>query len=805
MLAAVGIEGLILPEQPSGVLAWVSKVSVALLFFFPYFLFRFTAAFERPSRPLEVAALALPVVVAAWALLVPLPAEGAPRSVSAEAFIVAVLVEWSVLSIVSAIRLWRAGRDEPTPGRRRLRLLSIASLALNVTIVLAGSAPSAGSGATEIMVQLLALGSVLLFSIGLFPPRLLRRAWRGPEEAEFREAIGELMTATTAEDVVARLLPHIGIVGGRDATVVDEAGRVVGRSIESPGATASGDGGADGSIKEAAPESSEVVRLPLRSGFLLVRPSRYSPFFGRDELELLEALAALADLALERAEAERTIRDQAKLLDLAPDAIIARNIDGRITYWNEGAGEHYGYSTEEALGKISHELLATRFPVPRAEIEDQVFRTGRWEGELVQTRKDGSEITVSSRWSVRTAGGPAVQVLVINTDITEQKAAARDLQIAKEEAERANRAKSEFLSRMSHELRTPLNAILGFGQLLELRDLDEESRDGVSEIIKAGNHLLELINEVLEISRIEAGKLAISLEPVPVHDLVAESLSLIRPLAEQRRLTLGYEAAGCKGEHVLGDLQRLKQVLLNLLSNAVKYNVDGGSVHLRCRPGPADTLRISVSDTGRGIPAERLGRLFEPFERLGVEQEGQEGTGLGLALSKGLVEAMGGAIGVEPAKGKGSTFWIDLQRAEDPAGGALLAEEEKRSGADARPRPARTALYIEDNLSNLKLIQQILTLRPEIKLIAAMHGRMGLELARQHRPDLILLDLQLPDMSGQEILKALKAGEATRDIAVVVISADATKGQVRELLAAGARAYLTKPLDIQHFLQVLDE
>jgi len=804
LLAAVAIEGLILPDEPPGALAWVQRVSIALFFFFPYFLFRFTAAFDRPSRPLEVAALGLPVAVAVWALLVRLPAEGDTPSDAAQGFILAILLEWSVLSIVSVIRLWRAGRDEPTPGRRRLRLLSVALLTLNVTIVFAGTAPADGANATAVVVQLLGLGSVLLFSIALFPPRLLRRAWRGPEEAEFREAIGELMTATRAEDVVARLLPHIRIVGGRDAILVDEAGKVIGGSEETAAAT-TGPGGFDANIDEVDPAASDIVRLPLRSGFLFVRPSPYTPFFGRDELELLEMLAALADLALKRVEAEQTIRDQAKLLDLAPDAIIARDVDGRINYWNQGATESYGYSREEALGKISYELLATKFPAPRAEIEDRVLQTGRWDGELLQTVKDGSEITVSSRWSARTdAEGRAVQILQINTDITEQKAAARELQIAKEQAERASHAKSEFLSRMSHELRTPLNAILGFSQLLEMQDLDDEERDSVREITKGGNHLLGLINEVLEISRIEAGKLAVSLEPVLVHDLVAETLSLIRPLAEQRGLTLGYDEAECEGEHVLGDLQRLKQVLLNLLSNAVKYNVDGGSVRLRCGLGTADRLRISVSDTGRGIPPDRLGQLFEPFERLGAEQDSEEGTGLGLALSKGLVEAMGGAIGVEPANGIGSTFWIELQRAEDPLGGAVL-EKAERANIAARPRPSRTALYIEDNLSNLKLIERILTRRPEIKLIAAMHGRIGLDLARQHRPDLILLDLQLPDMSGREILQALKAEKATRETPVVVISADATQGQIRELLAAGARAYLTKPLDVQEFLEVLDE
>lgn len=803
VLAGVALLGLILPEDPGGALALVRRLSIAVLVLFPYFLYRFTAAFDPPPRWLEGAAFVVTLAVVLGALVVKLPGEGEPESNAAQGLITAILVEWTFLSIVASFRLWRAGRGEPTPGRRRLRLLSVASLALSLTIIVAGTAPADGGDARGVLVQAFALASILLFFVALFPPRVLQRSWRGPEEAEFREAISELMTATRAEDVFARLLPHIRIVGGRDAVIVDETKKVVAGS-EAVAATL-----------RAGPEvpsddpwgglARDVVRFPIRSTSLLVRASPYSLFFGRVQLELMETLVALADLALERVEAEDTIRDQAEVLDLAPDAILVRDLDGRINYWNRGAAELYGYTKEEALGTLSHELLATRFPEPREEIEARLVKGGRWEGELVQTRKDGSEIAVSSRWSVRAeAPGRPAQVLMINTDVTRQKAAALEVREAKEEAERANHAKSEFLSRMSHELRTPLNAILGFGQLLDMSDLSDEERDSVAEIVKAGKHLLELINEVLEISRIEAGKLAISIEAVPVRDLVAESLSLIRPIADQRGLTLTYDATGCEGTHVLGDFQRLKQVLLNLLSNAVKYNEENGAVHLNCGPGPAKTLRIGVSDTGRGIPQERLGQLFEPFERLGAEDSGEEGTGLGLALSKRLVEAMGGSIGVRSETRKGSTFWIDLRRAEDPAAHLEDDEEvpEERQGA---PRPTRTALYIEDNLSNLKLIQRVLARRPEIKLIAAMQGRSGLDLAREHRPDIILLDLQLPDMSGKEVLRALKAEKATWDIPIVIISADATKGQISELLAAGAAAYLTKPLDVRQFLQVLDQ
>jgi PAS domain S-box-containing protein len=802
VIAGVAVLGLVFPEDPQGIVVWVERASIAALLLFPYFLYRFTTAIVRPSRATDVLSLGLVAVAVVWSFLVPIPPEDEAVTGAVRWFLIVLLVEWTVLSVIVAVRLWRAGRGEPTPARRRLRLLSAASVALNVTIVVAGTASGGDTEVLGFLVQILALASLLLFFVALFPPRFLRLSWRRPEEAEFRQAIGKLMRARRREDVVASLLPHIRVVAGQRATLLDERGHVIGDGDAAP---AAGVGEAEGSV-EAGAAGPDVLRLSLRSGSLLVRPSPYSPLFGHDELVLLETLGALADLALERVDAEQTMRDQAELLDLAPDAIFAREIDGRINYWNEGASRCYGYTAEEALGRVSHDLLATKFPVPRALIEEELVQTGRWQGELVQNRKDGQEIVVASRWALRTdAQGRPVQVLVINVDITEQKRAARELEAAKEEAERANQAKSQFLSRMSHELRTPLNAILGFSQLLELRDLDEEERDNVSEITRGGRHLLELINEVLEISRIEAGRLAISLEAVPVHDLVAETMSLIRPLAEQRGLQLRYEEAGCGGQHVLGDLQRLKQVLLNLLSNAVKYNVEGGSVHLSCGLSSEDTLRISVSDTGRGIPPDRHDKLFEPFERLGAEQGTEEGTGLGLALSKRLIEAMGGAIGMESTPGEGSVFWFEVRLAEDPSAGMELSEGGVDGDGHARrTRASRTALYIEDNLSNLKLIQGVLARRPEVRLIAAMHGRMGLDLARQHQPDVILLDLQLPDMSGGEILGVLKADPSTRSIPVVVISADATRGQVQNLMAAGAHAYLTKPLDVQRFLEVLD-
>ena len=378
------------------------------------------------------------------------------------------------------------------------------------------------------------------------------------------------------------------------------------------------------------------------------------------------------------------------------------------------------------------------------------------------------------------------------------------LEQAKDEADRANRAKSEFLSRMSHELRTPLNAILGFGQLLERQSPTPTQRTRVQHVITAGRHLLALINEVLDISRIEAGRIQLSLEPVCVAEAVQETLDLMRPLANERRIQLIADVDMDSTVHVLADRQRFKQVLLNLLTNAVKYTPGSGSVTVSYAANGNEKLRIQVRDSGPGIAKEKLARLFTPFDRLGAELSNVEGTGLGLVLSQRLIHAMGGAIGVESGHGQGSMFWIELPRTKSPLEQTRLAKKT----ITRRPRRAdtekRTLLYIEDNLSNLTLIEEILEERSEIELLSAMQGQVGLDLARQHSPDLILLDLHLPDLPGWEVLSQLKLSETTADIPVVVISADATPSQIKRLIKAGAVSYLTKPLDVTEFFRVLD-
>jgi signal transduction histidine kinase/CheY-like chemotaxis protein len=379
----------------------------------------------------------------------------------------------------------------------------------------------------------------------------------------------------------------------------------------------------------------------------------------------------------------------------------------------------------------------------------------------------------------------------------------RELSAATADADRANRAKSEFLGRMSHELRTPLNAVLGFGQLLQMDALSDKQREGVEHILRAGRHLLGLIDEVLDISRIEAGRLQLSLEPVPVQATLRHAVELIRPTA--RGLDVGVRLEDVDERlHVLADRQRLQQVLLNLLSNAVKYNRPRGTVTASGEPAGAGRLRISVTDTGEGIAADKLDRLFVPFDRLGAEATGIEGTGLGLALSKSLVEAMGGVLHVQSRPGEGSTFSVELPLVAGPLDAAAPAAARAPAPADL-DHPPRTILYIEDNVSNLRLVESVLGHRPGVRVLSAMQGGVGLELARHHRPDLILLDRHLPDMAGDRVFELLREDPRTRDIPVVMLSADAIPDGARRLLDAGVRAYLTKPLDVRKLLAVVDE
>jgi signal transduction histidine kinase/DNA-binding NarL/FixJ family response regulator len=383
-------------------------------------------------------------------------------------------------------------------------------------------------------------------------------------------------------------------------------------------------------------------------------------------------------------------------------------------------------------------------------------------------------------------------------------ARTRELQEANQALRADNNAQKLFLSRVSHELRTPLNTILGFGELLSFSDITAEHREWTSMMLKAARQLLKLLDEVLDISRTEAGHLSLSIEAVPVQDVIADALELIRPLALSRGVHLDPPPHLQASQHAAADLERLRQVLLNLLSNAIKFNYPAGKVTVTVDQQPGDRIRISVADTGRGVPEDQLDKLFEPFERLDAAQAGIGGTGLGLALSRRLVQAMGGAAGVTSTYGEGSVFWIDLPAAEPIAVTQAAIGHDPIVASRTYPAP-KTVLYVEDMVENLRLVEQVLKQRPSITLIPAMLAGVALDLARQHHPDLILLDLRLPDMPGQDVLHQLRTDPSTRNIPVVVLSADATQPHIDRLLAAGAIAYLTKPIGVRNLLQTLDQ
>ena len=504
-----------------------------------------------------------------------------------------------------------------------------------------------------------------------------------------------------------------------------------------------------------------------------------------------------------------------RLLVSGPAVVLRAELseaDRRISYVSPNVERILGLGRSEVLqeGSLVPHLHPDDVELAGIATDPSAANGGSSEVEFRIRRPDGSDLWVSGI-SVREVDEQGINagVFVYLTDVSKRRAAEGALRAAQQAAEAANRSKSEFLSRMSHELRTPLNAVLGFSQLLKLQSLTDEESEAVDQIIKGGRHLLDLINEVLDISRIEAGRLLLSPEPVLVSELVGESIDLVRSMADERDIRLVVDWAAMDA-YVFADRQRAKQVVLNLLSNAVKYNHPRGSVAVSCRQHGATEVRISVADTGAGIRPDMMDRLFAPFDRLDAGQTDVEGTGIGLALSKSLTEAMGGTLSVESVMGQGSTFSVDLPRVEGPVERYERMQPEPATltaapNGHAAPGQRHKVLYIEDNPSNLRLIERILGRRGDVDVVSAMQGRFGIELARQHRPSLILLDLHLPDISGEEILRRLLDDPLTASIPVVMVTADATVGQVQRLLSAGAAAYLTKPLDVAQLLGLLDE
>jgi PAS domain S-box-containing protein len=502
-------------------------------------------------------------------------------------------------------------------------------------------------------------------------------------------------------------------------------------------------------------------------------------------------------------ELRETLELNEKIISTSAVGISAYHAKGQCVFANDALAHLIGCSRKQLLAQNFWEIASWQqsglLDMVRMVLTDGAPHSQTF--HMVTTF--GKEVWFDCYMATFTSGGEP-HLLNIFVDASQRELAREEILHAKEKAERASAAKSDFLSRMSHELRTPLNAILGFSELLSSdtqHPLTADQTEQMREIQQAGEHLLKLVNDILDLSDIDSGGLVLASEPVPVAPLIQECLAQMRPLADAAQIML---AAGPAGDCVVrADRLRLRQVLLNLLSNAIKYNRSGGSVQIDCGPAADGRLRISVRDSGRGIAADFLPRLFRPFERVASAYEGSEGSGIGLALSKHLIDAMQGSIGVESVPGTGSTFWVDLPGAQ----AASISPEPHAGIADATPaaKPtARTLLYVEDNPSNLLLVQKVIAARTKLTLIAARTAEDGLALAAEKRPDLILLDINLPGMDGLEALRRLQGNPATRDIPVIAVSANAMPKEVQQGLAAGFADYLTKPLDIPRLLSVVE-
>lgn len=392
--------------------------------------------------------------------------------------------------------------------------------------------------------------------------------------------------------------------------------------------------------------------------------------------------------------------------------------------------------------------------------------------------------------------------------VTQLKSTMDTVEEERRRAEAASSAKSEFLSSMSHELRTPMNAILGFAQVLESdpgEPLSSSQQESVEQILKAGDHLLALINDVLDLARIEAGRLTVSPEVLSLQDVIEETVSILEPLATTRGIEIEDETGNVDHPHVTADRGRLRQVIMNVLTNAIKYNRDSGLVTLDLEPVNGSLWRLSISDTGEGIPDSMLETIFEPFARLEMHEGQVKGAGIGLAVTKELLAVMGGSITVTSELGKGSRFSIDLPLASAPA---PVIEELTASSADLatdRTNAKYKVLYVEDNPANVRLVERILDQRPLVELLTAPQAQMGIELARAHRPDLVVMDIHLPGMDGFEALKRLRADDVTREIPVIALSASVMPRDVEKGLEAGFGEYIKKPLDVSQFLKTIDD
>ncbi len=529
---------------------------------------------------------------------------------------------------------------------------------------------------------------------------------------------------------------------------------------------------------------------------------------------------------------------QMAILNSANFSSIATDEQGVIQIFNVGAQRMLGYDPEDVLHRITPaefsdpreiidraRTLSVEFDTPIAPgFEALVFKASRGIEDVYELscqRRDGTWLPVLFSVTALLDGQERIiGYLLIGTDNTARRqveaekqrlamvlqCAHCDLQGAKAEADRANLAKSDFLSNMSHELRSPLNAILGFAQLLNsgTESPPPGQQDCVDQIMRAGWYLLDLINEILDLALVESGKLSLSTEPIALAEVLADCQAMIEPQADKQGIHLTFPIPQ-QPLYVMADRTRAKQIFINLLSNAIKYNRPGGSVEVRCRLHTANRVRVSVRDTGLGLDAGKLAHLFQPLNRLGQEGSAEEGTGIGLVVSKRLVELMDGAIGAQSTVGVGSKFWVDLPVCPNPEAAVGVALPVVTIPAErASDTPQSTVLCVEDNPTNLLLIERWLARRPDIRMISACDGLGGVALARSALPDLVLMDINLPGISGLAALRMLRGDARTAHIPVLALSANAMPYDIEKGLAAGFFRYLTKPIRLDEFMHALD-
>jgi len=513
------------------------------------------------------------------------------------------------------------------------------------------------------------------------------------------------------------------------------------------------------------------------------------------------------------------------LYDLAPVGYCTVGESGLILQANLNAAALLGVARGALIKQAISRFISRDDQDVFYQFRKQLFETGepQW-CDLQMVKQDGTSFwTQLAATAAQDDEGLAVLRIVMN-DISDRKRVEAErialdlilqdknaeLEHAKYVAEKANLAKSDFLSRMSHELRTPLSAILGFTQLIESGTPPPTplQKRSIDQVLKAGWYLLDLINEILDLAVIESGRLSLSMEPVLLSEIMGECENLVEPQAQKCGISVAFPRfeSPCL---ILADRTRAKQVVINLLSNAIKYNKKGGTVVVECKPGTSsqDSIRINVRDTGGGLTADQIAQLFQPFNRLGQKTDVIEGTGIGLVVCKRLVELMGGDIGVESTPGQGSVFWVELRQTlenqENAVAGSAGSGKEAHSPVQENA-PRRTLLYVEDNPANLMLVEDIVARRPDIRLLSANDGRRGIEIARACQPDVILMDINLPGISGIEALKILAEDNTTAHIPVLAISANAIPRDIEKGLEAGFFRYLTKPIKVNEFLETLD-